>query len=885
MTNVDRRAIEGDLPLPEISAEASREKSLRRGHISALHLWWARRPLVACRAAVYAALTPAPADPAFLTRLCQYAVEPETLQAARDQLLGGHGTPPKVLDMFSGGGAIPLEALRLGCAAYALDLNPVAHIVELCTLHYPQRFGFELVDAIHRQALRILERVREEIGDLHPRVRSSRVDPAEAGSAVQPMAYLWARAVRCPDAGCGFLVPLARQTWLCRKRGRKIALRKVLVPDERRVGFEVVSASREEDLDFNPGQGSSRGRVQCPACGTAVSSRYVKAESHAGRLETQFMAAVCRPPENGRRSYVTELDGDLPLPDADAIRQRTEALCREWGVTIPSEPMDPNDANTVAGRGFAVKTWAELFTPRQLLSHLTLARHVAKAYDEMLEEGRPADLAKAAATYLALLVDKVADYGSSYCRWITQTEAVANTLARQAIPMMWDFVEVNPLVEGPGSIKTILEAMLEVVRELVNAGPPATVARGSATALPYENGTFDAVITDPPYYDNISYAVLSDFFYVWLKRTIGPLYPEHFGTELTPKANEAIADRPRHGGDWDASKAAYEAMMQAAFLEAHRVLKPKAPMIVMYAHKTVDGWVTLVDALRRAGFVVTQAWPFHTERPGRLVALGTAALTSSVFLTARKRATGATGVYERDLEPQLAEQIPARVRELFDQGLGGADLSIAAIGTGLSIYTRYARIETEDGDEVSTERYLGDVQRLVAAAILAQALAQDDVRIDPATRFYLLARQQFGEESIGLRDAQALAETAGVEIEALAAGERPLIEIRDRLVSVSDYRPRGEALWHEREPASLDSAPLIDVAHRLLWLFENDPSGLPALLSRMGGRLHELRLVAQVLTGQTMSWRDQRGAGSPSQTPEQQTAARLLAAWGRLANE
>lgn len=719
MTDSDRRVIEDFLPIQAISAEASREKSVRKGHISTLHLWWARRPLVACRAAVYGALVPASrfmpengpdnkkqnlgrANAAkFVERLCKYPGDPVVIQEAQRHILEAHADrltretgqkvrvedieegrapPPKVLDMFAGGGAIPLEALRLGCEAYALDLNPVAHIIELCTLVYPQKYGKPdpnvrgatgpenakghttwggLATEVRYWGAWVLEKVRAEIGDLYPLIpdpeykgerppdqteiwRSAKKEGVPPGYLV-PIAYLWTRTVRCKNPSCGATVPLVRQTWLCNKKGKKkgrhVALKVVAPKGEKRVRFEVLEATTENGFGFDPAEFSKAGNATCPFCGTVADSDYVKAEGQAGRLSHhQLMAIVCTRPGKQGKIYLSADDYLQFLPDDAAIQERIEELCKKTGLTAPDESMDQNDPTTVAGRGFGISNWSELFTSRQLMTLLTFLQSVHGASQEMTASDYHADNAKAIITYLALVVSHTADWSSSFCHWTPQGEKLGPTFTRQAIVMVWDFAEINPLVTVSGGATGAHERMVEAISELSTITHSATVARGTATNLLWNDGELDAVVTDPPYYDNISYAVLSDFFYVWLKRLVGQLYPEHFSVMLTPKKGEAIADATRHNKDFSASRAAYENLMLEAFIEAGRVLKPRAPLVCVYAHKTTIGWATLVDALRQGGFEVTEAWPVATERPGRPMSYEASALASSIFLGAVPKA-------------------------------------------------------------------------------------------------------------------------------------------------------------------------------------------------------------------------------------------------------
>lgn len=1007
----DKRLIEDYLPIQAISAEASREKSVRKGHISTLHLWWARRPLVACRAAVYGALVPAsqfvPANgpdnkkqslgranaAKFVTELCKYPGSPRVIAEAQKHILDAHaerltaelaeaartgrwpawvdeykwpkgetqvtrhdiekGRAPRpcVLDMFAGGGAIPLEALRLGCEAYALDLNPVAHIIQLCTLVYPQKYGKPdpaargmtgpknakgettwggLAEEVRYWGNWVLERVRREIGDLYPPVpdpdykgqhakiefdrktgrwvangdgrgtktnllgeeydeadrpasRTSRQPDLPPGY-MTPVAYLWTRTVRCKNPACGATVPLVRQTWLCKKARRYVALKMLTEPrmnaNEREsrsgirvpsrplavqgVRFEVVESDTEKGLGFDPAGFSKAGNATCPFCGTVADNDYVKAEGRAGRIGTQPMAVVCTRPGRQGKVYISadELDDKL-LPDDDAIRRRIEELCRRTGLTVPDEPITTDAKNSCWTHLYGLTTFGHLFTPRQMLCLLTFTGAVREVEPVTKQAGVEEGRTKAVVTCLSLVQSKIAMYANALCIWNVGKEHSVHCFGRQAMPMTWDFPEINQ-ANPSGNSSEALRGTVGAIETVLDCHESATVTRGSATGLPWGEGRagrltqFDAVITDPPYYDNVPYADISDFFYVWLKRSIGHLYPEHFATPGTPKKQEAVADATRHGGDKQQAVRAYEGMMARSLAEAHRVLKPGGVLAVVYAHKTTLGWSTLVDAFRRAGFTVTEAWPLDTEGY-RLRALNSAALASSIFLVGRKRRAAANvGSYENDVQPELERIVRERVETLWDQGITGADLVIACVGAGLRAFTRYQRVEYANGEEVPAERFLAEVERAVLEVMLEQIagkVARGVTAVDPASRFYVLWRYVY--KAAPIEAGEAIVFTYGQRVEldgqkGLAAGRNPLVEKRKGAYRVRDFTERGadEKLGLPPENGQPgETAPLIDALHRVLWIMDNRPPAMTEFLRESRVNRDQLRVLAQALAG------------------------------------
>jgi putative DNA methylase len=1166
----DRRLIEDFLPIQAISAEASREKSVRKGHISTLHLWWARRPLVACRAAVYGALVPASkfvpengpdnkkqslgrANAAkFLKRLCRYPsdskreekldIELAVKEAQRhileahaerltvetgqtvtaEDIEEGRAPRPKVLDMFAGGGAIPLEALRLGCEAYALDLNPVAHIIQLCTLVYPQKYGKPdpnvrgmtgpknakgettwagLAKEVRYWGEWVLKKVKAEIGDLYPLIpdpefnrkeknknsstggppvqkdlfisqrnlphwelggstyfityrcvtgmtldessrtivmdnwkhwhqkryllhaavimpdhvhvlitpkeknrgvwfsleeilhtnkgftaheinkstnRSGsvwqderfdrimrneeefiekwnymRTNPIKAGLVENdedyrwlfqnpeawiedeqntggppvppdssldqippgyliPVAYLWTRTVRCKNPTCGATVPLVRQTWLCKKKDRYVALKMVTgstggSPVSKKVRFEVVESTTEKGLGFDPTAFSKGGNATCPFCGTVADSEYIKTEGRSGRVGLQAMSTVCTRSGAKGKIYLSADEVESVTLDDGAIQKRIAALCKRSGLTVPGEPMPAPGTLGFRVQPYGVRTWGDLFTRRQMLSLLALTAAVREAELEMPRLGCEANRAKAVVTMLAAIVDRLADFNSSLCVFnYTGGRGVVHTFGRHALPMVWDFAESNPFNPEAASWVSGIE---DVPAGLRDADMPyaAVVERGSATSLPWESESVDAVITDPPYYDNVPYADISDFFYVWLRRTVGHLYPEHFASDVTPKKSEAVAEPTRYGGSKDRAREAYEAMMAQSFSEASRVLKPGGQLTVVYAHKTTLGWSTLVDALRRAGFIVTEAWPLDTEKPGRLRAQESAALASSIFLVARKRegSTGGSpvihssgqrpvpaisGSYEDEVRPALERIVRERVDSLWKMGITGADLVIAAVGAGLRAFTKFSRVEYANGEEVPAEKFLAEVEGVVLETLLEKIFGVTGsgvAAVDGSSRFYVLWRYAYKAAEMDAGEAIVFTYGQNVELDGqngLSSGSRALVEKKKGKYRLRDFAERGDDEKLGMPKDDNKAAPLIDILHRILWLVENEPRKLNDFLDEARPDRERLRLVAQALAGTALTGRKDDGPEHTLATTPAEGAAlkKLVANWRTL---
>jgi putative DNA methylase len=886
----DRRLIEDLIPVSVISEMSAREKQgARRGHPSSLHQWWARRPLAAARAAVYATLTRAVDTPdeaksaTYFTELCRWGASNERIADARERVLvANDGKPPRVLDMFAGGGAIPLEAARLGCEATAVELNPVAHLIELCMLDYPQRFGPSLADDVRKWGKRWVARAWSRVGHLYPPM-DQEVSPSEqldlGGSEIsakhhRPIAYLWTRTVRCPnDQLHEHRIPLVRQTWLVRKKGRCVALKPIIDKHSLRVNWEIIEAADSRDLGFDPASFSSRGRATCLLCGASVNTSYVKQEGRAGRMGIEALAVVLTHQSGRGKEYWV----------ASSLRAPSKKECIDVldGLSVgpPTETIPADDTRNFWTPNYGLTKFSDLFTPRQLATLCVLADGVGDVHEDMLLDGVEKDRAKAISAHLALVLDRTTDLHSSLCRWVSQGEFTANTFARQTLPMTWDFAETNPFAGASGDLLENVERAAQVIESVGNVPRPCSVYRATATRLPDRDVSYDAVITDPPYYDNISYSDLSDFFYVWLKRSVGFLFPEHLSGELTPKQREMIVAPYRHEGGKDAAREFYEHEMATAFSEAHRVLKPGAPLVCVYAHKTTLGWASLVEALRRAGFTITEAWPLDTEMPERSVSQGTASLASSIFLVARRRegeTIGDYGTVMRGMDSIIGE----RLDRLTEAGVAGSDLIIATIGAGLRPFTEYERVEMPNGEEVPAKDFLGEVQAHVLDAVLAKihGLADGVGTIDPQTRFYVISRYSFGYRQVEFDEANNLAHSAGIELADLAEGPRPLLRISKDKVAFLDYADRGE------EPglglaSDVAGAPLIDVLHGLLWRAGRQREEVGAFLVEAKFDPTALRLVAQALQGKGLR---EEGESKPD---EAQACERILGAWKTLVDD
>jgi adenine-specific DNA methylase len=803
----DARLIETAFPLKQASLDAVHEKNVRHGHLSTLHIWPARRPLAACRAALLATLLPDPGNPEARSHLCEriggkvveatgqeqratqkteggvlhwQGTEPKNgkkakekyrneaelrereLQKFRDEIRAAYGgRAPRVLDPFSGGGAIPLEAMRLGCEAHAVDLNPVAAFVLGATLKYPQAMGDKKLplpnfirsdtafmkefleqhpqaqDAFSRQVMLLAPSDSPYLADLAWHVRAwgqwvlqdarktlsgryptyAVFEPKDDKAPYEPqeselvpldkdglpdvhalnkdfgeqylkdernprwiarptVAYLWARTVECKN--CRNLIPLLKTKWLCKTKTGKRAVLKVEakngimffdVWNDVPVRGESTAQKRAFDLEVGKGFMSGAGAT-CPHCGNIMTMNDLRREGKAGRLGAvpTAVAAEGRKGKEYRRPFPEE------IKQANVTGEELETAFRDVPFGMPDEPMPDENALGMRIPKYGFNRWSSLFSPRQLLALSTLVKSVRKAISlceaEAESFGYDEDWVDAIGTYLAVGMDRIADRQSTICRWDQGYAKLQGTFVRFALPITWDFCEGNPLSDSTGNFYSGMEWIARYIEHALAAfrsSPPPSIMQQSATQ-PFGQ-TYDAVVTDPPYYDAIPYSDCMDFFYVWLKRvTHGTILDKGmFAAPLAPKWDsnaqdgELIDDASRHNGDKAASKRAYEDGMAQVFVRCHDGLAPDGRLVVVFAHKHPDAWETLVSAMIRAGFTVTASWPIQTEMGNRMRGLSSAALSSSVWLVCKKRPATAMPGWDNKVLAAMEESITEKL--------------------------------------------------------------------------------------------------------------------------------------------------------------------------------------------------------------------------------
>ena len=805
-----KRLIEVDLPIRRISAHARREKSIRHGHISTLHIWWARRPLAACRAVVCASLWPDPGDElcpagfvaaarrlmrfwadealgeasqesyprfvkiskrpeclddadelrqALLDFLADFAnwdnsTKPNFLAVARALTAAAHdglegigafrlpdrisvGTlaeairdapRPLLVDPFAGGGAIPLEALRCGADAFASDLNPVAVLLNKVVLEYIPKYGQRLADEVEKWGKWIQQEAEKELAPFYPK------DPDGA----TPIAYLWARTIRCEGPGCGAEVPLMRSKWLCKKAARSTAMQIVPNPAGKRCDFVII---RREDgrwiyqdepsrVCAKPDFGGTviRGSATCPCCGYTTPVVRVRAQlktKHGGANDARLFCVVTTRCDQPGRLY--RLPDERDLRAVQSAQQKLEERKAEHvdeGSLVPEEALDLRGIRHTWGMIYGLDQWSAFFTARQLLALTTLARLIREA---ACEAAVGAEEAAPVRVVLALALSRLVDRCCAICTWRPQAdqEKVEHAFARQAIPMTWDFAEGMPLTAGTAGWR---DAYMPPCR-LIGSLAPHIASAGSAncasaTHHPLPDDLCHALVTDPPYYDAVPYSYLSDFFYVWLKRCLIGALPNLFIASAVPKDDEVVVDRPHEQSHSTHDIAYYEQALTQAFGEGRRILQPPGIGVVVFASKTTASWEAILKAVVDAGWTITGSWPIDTEMETRVAAQGQARLASSVHLVCRPREDESGRVVEsvgdwRDVLAALPRRIAEWLPRLAAEGVVGADAIFSCLGPALEIFSRHSSVEKASGERVELREYL----ELVWAEVARQALA------------------------------------------------------------------------------------------------------------------------------------------------------------------
>jgi putative DNA methylase len=859
-----KKLIEVSLPLEAINQESAREKSIRHGHPSTLHLWWARRPLAACRAVLFASLVDDPSEHPdkfpteeeqrkerqrlhdLIGRIENLETKNKSTQAVRglvswdDIKVGANGNSPiieeaqkeiarclawersdepptkpeevreylrkyapPVYDPFCGGGSIPLEAQRLGLEAHGSDLNPVAVLITKALIEIPPKFANKspvnpeaqqkknlnawngaqgLAEDVRYYGKWMRDEAEKKIGHLYPKVQLTPYEgkPQEYGSSeATVIAWLWARTVKCPNPACGCQMPLVRSFQLSTKKGKEAWVEPVIDNNQNPpvINFEVKTGNGKAPEPPKTARGAN---FRCLACEQPVNDKHIKAEGKAGRMDAKLMAIVAEGKKG--RIYLS------PTPEHEEISKTAQPT---W---YPDGQIS-DDRRSMFTPLYGLTHFHHLFTSRQLFALTTFSNLVKEVREKIKEDAKAAGMtddnlslndsgtgatayAEAVASYLGLAVDRLSDRNSTICSWDTGRDSTRNTFARQAIPMTWDYAEANPLSDSTGNFGGAID-WVAIVIENASCHTQGFAQQMDATTSDIYKKSI-VVSTDPPYYDNIGYADLSDFFYVWLRRSIGSIYPDIFKTLLVPKAQELVATPHRFGGDKQKAKEFFEEGLSKTFKRMREMAHDGYPLTVYYAFKQTEteengkdsnnvaiastGWETMLEGLIKAGFTITGTLPMRTELGNRMIGNGTNALASSIALVCRPRLEEAPSTTRRQFLKELQKELPEAFLTLQQSNIAPVDLAQACIGPGMAVFSRYSKVLEADGTPMRVRTALQLINQ-----ILDEFLSEQEGAFDSETRWALtwFEQHQFNEGQYG--DAETLSKAKNTSIKGIEA--------------------------------------------------------------------------------------------------------------------
>ena len=694
----------------------------------------------------------------------------------------------------------------------------------------------------------VLERARDELAALYP--------PDPDGGV--PVAYLWSRTIPCPS--CRAEMPLIRQYWLARKEKKKVALEPVIDEREGHVDFRVVEGP---EVTGSPERATtSRGDTRCLVCGQVVKAAQVKEAGAAGKMSAAMTSVVVTKDGIAGKAYREDVPEDQAAFAASVDQLSTMLADHEGDLPLtPDEPIARDPRNTWCHQ-YGLDTFDKLFNERQLLALTTFARLVREAHADMQGRGLDEGYAEAIATYLALAVDRLADRLSTLCRWDNGYEKIANTFTRQALPMVWDYSEGNPFSTSTGDFRSAVGWILKVIRHCSIASGTshlmATATKRPAASIGLKRAA-EIILSDPPYYDSINYANLSDFFYAWLKRSVGFLHPDLLSLPLTPKREQTVMNVYANGAGHGRSRKEearehYVSGMAQAFDAMSQSLDLDGLTGIVFAHTDPDAWSTLIEGLLEAGLVPDASWPIDTELQNKAAGLGQARLKTSVWMACRRRKDETDDAFLGDVLEEMRPVIRERLLSFWSQGIRGADFFISAIGPALSVFGRHRRVLRPDGTEVSVRDFLDIVRRESTVVALEQVLHGADLGVvDPITRHYVTWVWSYSRASLDAGEALALCLATGASFPDLTREHSIAVAARERSKKIVKLRTVAERAREDDDlgmGTSARPAPLIDELQRAAWLWGQNQS---ARLGEYRGALGESRWTALLTLGQAVA--------------------------------
>ena len=830
---MDRRLIEETFPIKEIGNESQLEKKNRHGYISTFHTWWGRKSLAISRSSIYASLIPSLNEIKKIEREKEFIIEKSkwknsqnisSIREMRSKILKANkNIPQKVLDPFGGGGSIPLEALRLGCETHTSDYNPVAFLILKASLEYPldhndnslkngqllKQESDPILSKFKEMSKWVADEVKKEIEHVYSKEPDNR----------KLVGYIWARTIVCKNPKCKAIIPLFSQYWLAKFDNNKSRNSITLYPENEKneIKFKILGVNEKIPSSFNPKETTMKGgKAICLCCGMTHESKDIREQFENGISSESLIAVISQKSTTGGKNYRLANSEDIKQFEKarSILHEKNTRLSKEWGISaIPDEPF-PRDMKMIKNSfGSAQKyfhLWNELHNDRQKLILITFIEKI-KAMHKILEEKHGEKFAEKIAVLSALAMDRLVDYGSTLCVLNpTGGRGVKNSIRGSILEMTWSYMESNPFNPFAAGWEQACKKIEDWYKHVsIIDNNKIILSNYSAEKIPYDDNYFDAVITDPPYYDAVPYSHLSDFFYVWLKRCLKDILPDIFSTVLTPKLDDLVAYHD--GSDKNESKKNYENRLSNSIKEITRVLKNDGISVFVYAYSTTEGWETLINSLLKSELIITASWPIDTEMKSRKGAQDTAALASSIYMVCRKLKKQPHETYG-NVKKQMKEYLDEKLDFLWEQDIRGADFFIAAIGSAIEVFGKYEQITDTSDKEIKVPQLLDDVRKMVSEYAINKVLhGEIGGEISTMSRFYILWRAAYGQAKVPYDDARKLATSLGIPNDELNKG---FIKQEKDVVRVSG--PEDRSIEEIKEPTEM-----IDVLHKVLILWRN----------------------------------------------------------------
>lgn len=779
-----RTLIETFLPVEEISAEAKKEKKGRAPTFE-LHYWWTRKPLVAARATVLGALLPENFDPVIFKQLLglgkkkrshNYDIKSSQIKMLKEDYEKIWGNKiPMIFDPFSGGGSIPFEAVRCGCDTLSNDYNPVAFLIQKATIEYPMKYGDKLLEDVEKGLKWVFDNTKKELGEFYPKHNGKEV-----------AAYIWSWAVVCPE--CGFKSPLVGQWWLYKSKQENIYLNPI-IDDNDNLKFELKNGKNA------PKGNVSRGRGKCLKCGVTIPNKIIKKQIL--EKDEEMLLAVVLLNDTGK-SY------DLPIEsDFDAVKRSREILNQKWDYLlkndlIPNEEM-PHDLRRFSSKAY-LKYWYRILNPRQRLLFSFLIESIIE-YGELTKKIKSEEYAQAVTTYLSFILGKHINYNCRATTWTRSAQKIANALANRGIAMMWDHAEVNPFVKTSGSFFSVNRTILRSLKYSIEKMHDQNVIIENNSFLESELKA-SIIITDPPYFDDVPYPELSEFFYTFEKRALKKTFEL---PNSVPVTEDLSVGGKRTNDD-------FEHLFSLACKRMHANLENNGLLVMYFAHSSIKAWDFVLNSLKEAKFRITATWPIHTESQDNPIARGRASIMSSIVIVARKRKEDKTG-YIEEIKGDVEEHLKLRLQEFWDYGLRGADITVAAMGATLDILTQYSEIKSYTG-EMTVKDILELVEIYVVEYILEKFLKNSEI-LDSPTRFYIYCRLS-ELDGMSFDTANLISKSLNIDLK--------LLESNGNISSITSGRNKGIKLLKFDERDDIEVKNLIDAVQ--LGMLAYDKGGM-----------------------------------------------------------